>query len=1040
MKTLIKYKWIVLFLWVIATIVLMWKSPNMENLVREKGQINVPDGYPSSQAAEILKKHQTKDNENISILTVFHSDHELNSSEKSSIKKTLSRLKSKKNELGITNLTTHFEDNSLKSQLVSKDESTIIALLTIDPHDHEIAEIRDSLEKELKTNHVEAYMTGNELINEDVVISSQKGLKKTELITLAFILIVLVLVFRSIVAPIIPLVTVGFTYLVSQTIVGFLVDSWNFPLSNFTQIFLVAILFGIGTDYCILLLSRFKEELAQGQEVVPAILRTYKTAGKTVLFSGLAVLIGFASIGFASFKLYQSAAAVAVGVAILIIALMTIVPFFMATLKTRLFWPIRGEIAHSESKLWSSAGRLSLFRPLLTLLIVAIVTIPFLLTHKGTLSFNSLNEIGNDYESVKAFNIVADEFGPGETLPVKLVIENDDSMVTKEYLTLTEMISTDLESLDGVEKVRSATRPVGNVLEDIYIKKQVGQVSTGITKGNEGISTIKGGLEQASESLKDSKPDLEKATKGISTLNEGTKKLESGATELQSSLVKLKYGIDQSSDGASSIENGVREARAKAKELKKGVDQLQSGYIQLASSLSHLNTQYSQIQQGVHLAQQSLTSLTDSFDKVEASYPSISENQDYNRIKEVVNQTDDGLLSATNGLEQLNGGLSKTHSGMDKANQNLDEVSNGLTTFSNGLSQVITGLTRLESGLNQVSNGQGQVVDQMPTFIKGLNTVTNGQENLAKGFGDVGSQMGSLSAGLDESSKGLGKIGSGLTDAEDFLGKLSDDAKINRSGINIPDQLLSSESFKQVVPVYFSPDGKVMTMDIVLKENPYSNKAISTIDSINKQVEQTLKGTKLENAHIGLGGITSVNHDLKLVSDADYSRTVTFMLIGIGLILMILLRSIVMPIYILGSLLLTYYTAISITEFIFMRILDYPGVSWTVPFFGFVILMALGVDYSIFLMDRFNELKGHKVEQAMLLAMKNMGSVIMSAVVILAGTFAAMLPSGVLSLLQIATLVLSGLLLYAFVILPLFIPVMAKMFGEGNWWPFKRGE
>jgi RND superfamily putative drug exporter len=90
-------------------------------------------------------------------------------------------------------------------------------------------------------------------------------------------------------------------------------------------------------------------------------------------------------------------------------------------------------------------------------------------------------------------------------------------------------------------------------------------------------------------------------------------------------------------------------------------------------------------------------------------------------------------------------------------------------------------------------------------------------------------------------------------------------------------------------------------------------------------------------------------------------------------------------------------------------------------------------------MDRFNEYKDISVEEAMLLAMKKMGTVIISAVVILGGTFAAMIPSGMLSLIQIASIILTGLLLYAFIVLPLFVPVMVKNFGAANWWPFKRG-
>lgn len=179
-----------------------------------------------------------------------------------------------------------------------------------------------------------------------------------------------------------------------------------------------------------------------------------------------------------------------------------------------------------------------------------------------------------------------------------------------------------------------------------------------------------------------------------------------------------------------------------------------------------------------------------------------------------------------------------------------------------------------------------------------------------------------------------------------------------------------------------------------------------------------------------------MNADLKEVSDSDFKRTAMFMLAGIFLILIIMLRSLIMPVYLVASLVLTYFASIGVTEYIFTHFFGYPGVNWAVPFFGFVILMALGVDYSIFLMDRFNELKKEGTGRAMISSMKNMGSVIISAAIILAGTFAAMLPSGVLSLLQIATVVLTGLLMYAIVVLPFFVPVMVKIFGRANWWPF----
>ena len=233
-----------------------------------------------------------------------------------------------------------------------------------------------------------------------------------------------------------------------------------------------------------------------------------------------------------------------------------------------------------------------------------------------------------------------------------------------------------------------------------------------------------------------------------------------------------------------------------------------------------------------------------------------------------------------------------------------------------------------------------------------------------------------------------------------------------------------------------SKDRKVMTIDVIFNKNPYSNEALDRIPEIKDTVERVVKDTKLENAEVAVGGVSSMHHDLDKISQADYSRTVVLMLIGITLILIILFRSIIMPLYLIGSLILTYYTSMALAEVIFVNWLGYTGISWAVPFFAFVIFIALGIDYSIFLMDRFNEFKQMPVEQAILEAMKKMGTVIISAAVILGGTFAAMMPAGVLSLLEIAAILLIGLSLYALVILPLFVPVMVKTFGEANWWPF----
>jgi putative drug exporter of the RND superfamily len=576
---MIKHKWLVIIAWILAVAGLFMAAPNMADLVREKGQITVPEGYSSQLATQIMNDVQSQDGseDQGQAALVFHNEKKLTEAEIKEAEKAVRSLEQDK-ELGVTEVLTHFNDESLKDQLVSEDGKSILVSVSFNWQDREPAEVSEALYRATENAKVEHYYTGEWMISEALITSSQEGLKKTEGITVVFILIVLLLVFRSVVAPVIPLLTVGFSYLASQSIVGMLVDSFNFPLSNYTQIFMVAVMFGIGTDYCILLLSRFKEELGQTESISDAIIETYRNAGRTVFFSGVAVMIGFAAIGFSQFILYQSAAAVAIGVAILLAALFTIVPFFMAVLGTKLFWPSKKSAEHGESRIWGSVGRFSLARPFLSLLIVGAVCLPFLAVYDGELSYNSLEEVSADYPAIKAFNAIAGSFGPGQSMPAQIVLKNDDEMNTEEYISLAEKISQELEKVDLVDSVRSVTRPTGEPIEDLYIAKQAETLKSGLGEGKDGLKQISEGLQEAGSELAKSEPELEGAVDGISQLVAGTSELQSGLGEIETNLAKIEEGIRQGSMGSDQIKAGLEEAKSGAQELLAGYQELLAGY------------------------------------------------------------------------------------------------------------------------------------------------------------------------------------------------------------------------------------------------------------------------------------------------------------------------------------------------------------------------------------------------------------------------------------------------------------------------------
>src|SRR5690606_20649928 len=370
------------------------------------------------------------------------------------------------------------------------------------------------------------------------------------------------------------------------------------------------------------------------------------------------------------------------------------------------------------------------------------------------------------------------------------------------------------------------------------------------------------------------------------------------------------------------------------------------------------------------------------------------------------------------------------------ANTALAEASAGQKAFSEGMKQVAGGMSALRQGLDQLAAGTAQGSAQAPQLAEGLGGIAAGGAELQEGFVSIQEQLVQLTEGLALSVDGLEQVTDGFGSAENYLKGLVESPDKQLAGWYMPEEAITDEAFAAVLDQYMSDDRKLITFDVIMEDNPYAISSIEIIDGLSIVVKDQLAGTVHEGADVQLGGVTSMNNDLMQMSSADYSKTVTLMLICIFIILLLLFRSVVIPIYVLASLLITYSTSLAITELIFVDIAGLSGVSWAVPFFGFVMLIALGVDYSIFLMDRFKENAHMQPTVAIHEAMKSMGSVIMSAAIILGGTFAAMLPSGVMSLLQIATLVLCGLFLYALIMLPLFIPVAVKLFGKYNWWPF----
>lgn len=187
-----------------------------------------------------------------------------------------------------------------------------------------------------------------------------------------------------------------------------------------------------------------------------------------------------------------------------------------------------------------------------------------------------------------------------------------------------------------------------------------------------------------------------------------------------------------------------------------------------------------------------------------------------------------------------------------------------------------------------------------------------------------------------------------------------------------------------------------------------------------------------------VGGVTATAIDTNDASIHDRTLIIPIVLLVILLILMLLLRSILAPVLLVLTTAISFGTALGVSALVFNHLFQFPGADPAVPLFGFVFLVALGIDYNIFLMTRVREESiAHGTRSGIIRGLSVTGGVITSAGLVLAATFAALSVIPILFLVQIAFIVAFGVLLDTFLVRALLVPALATDIGRTIWWPSK---
>lgn len=218
-------------------------------------------------------------------------------------------------------------------------------------------------------------------------------------------------------------------------------------------------------------------------------------------------------------------------------------------------------------------------------------------------------------------------------------------------------------------------------------------------------------------------------------------------------------------------------------------------------------------------------------------------------------------------------------------------------------------------------------------------------------------------------------------------------------------------------------------LEATLSDPADSDAAEQTVRDLRTAVERVDPGAIV-------GGVTATAVDTNDTGIRDRTLIIPVVLVVILLILMLLLRSVVAPLVLIGSVIVSFAAALGVGALVFDHVFHFPGADPSVPLYSFVFLVALGVDYNIFLMTRVREeALRHGPHEGVLRGLGVTGGVITSAGVVLAATFAALGVIPILFLVQIAFVVAFGVLLDTIVVRSLLVPAIAYDLGRRAWWP-----
>lgn len=361
-RYVVRFRFPIIACWVLLAIVSVAALPSLSSAVKTTQSDFLPSGSPSLQAEKLALhfNHQSSTLAQMTLVAVTQNGT-LTPAQNTAVTRLEAKIRRLPNVTSIQDLSTAPDGRARQAQITAdvpqtggpKDDALIGGIRAMFTH---------------APAGLTYHLTGDLVAGYDDQQASKSADSTAQMLSILVIIMLMLLAFRALLAPVLTLITTGMALVISGPAIA-LSTHLGVPVSSVTEAVLIVLLLGAGTDYCVFLLSRMREELGNGLAPKEGVARAIATVGESISFSALTVIVALASLGLAQFGIYRSLGLpLAIAIAVMSVAGLTLLPALLAAFGSAVFWPARPKVSSApRDSRWARVAGFCINRPWATL-------------------------------------------------------------------------------------------------------------------------------------------------------------------------------------------------------------------------------------------------------------------------------------------------------------------------------------------------------------------------------------------------------------------------------------------------------------------------------------------------------------------------------------------------------------------------------------------------------------------------------------------------------------------------------------------------